>query len=509
MIKEMKSVGEVDLNHCLRKEFTRYIIERLIDKRQSINLVGEKGTGKTRLLEDIRDCKLAGVKVILVDLKAHVNTYNGLLCEIHRQLGLKEEVPGKLDRLFDGLEKEPVLYLVFLDNYDALLGNPDMDYKGYNVDFFNDLDFIREKDNISLLCTTCKVHNSLPVYIDKKSYRNSWLTLEIENLPALSLDQIPGELARQVRFGARQSLLLTANEISGRGYNNYLLFYDYAIEMHIRFVRFIIDRTYYNDPKIMVNFIKGDEDIFKGISSLPPNFWTGLAIQYGYLVLIFLASYLLFMRKMHPKPENARDFDNIKIEFTSDENSDVKDNTNREEFSQQLENVFFGKCRDLKWKVTMDGKSMLTGKKHDFLFILKPDQIPDEWKIKHLVKFFKRLLNLDDKDLELLYTEVPEETRKEWLNKFYRELEIEKQAVLLISLFMLAKKQVYLCNTFAYYIPGEIRANLYLLMEKIQPAGTMIIDINRMDSKWMFSKLWQRYYYKKEGYFSLPPLKNQ
>ena len=62
MSKEMKSVGEVDLNHCLRKEFTQYIIEQLIDKRKSINLVGEKGTGKTRLLEDIRDCKLAGVK---------------------------------------------------------------------------------------------------------------------------------------------------------------------------------------------------------------------------------------------------------------------------------------------------------------------------------------------------------------------------------------------------------------------------------------------------------------
>jgi hypothetical protein len=199
MLKEMKSVGEVDLNHCLWEEFTRYIIEQLIDKRQSINLVGEKGTGKTRPLEDIRDCKLAGVKVILVDLKVHVNTYNGLLREIHRQLGLKEKVPGTLDRLFDDLEKEPILYLVFLDNYDALLGNPDMDSKGYNVDFFYVLDFIKNKDNISLLCTTCKVHHSLPVYIDKKSsYRNSWLSLEIEHLPALSLDQISGELDRQV-----------------------------------------------------------------------------------------------------------------------------------------------------------------------------------------------------------------------------------------------------------------------------------------------------------------------
>lgn len=301
----------------------------------------------------------------------------------------------------------------------------------------------------------------------------------------------------------------TANEVSGRGYNNYLLFYDYSLEKHIQFVRFIIDRTYYNDPKIMVNFIKGDEDIFIGKSSLPPNFWAGLAIQYGCLVLIFFAGYFVYMRKMLPKPQNARDFDNIEIKFNSGENSDIKDNTNREEFSQQLINVFFGKCRDLKWKITMDEKSLLTGKKLDFLFIPKPDQIPDEWKIKHLLKFFKRLFNPDDKDLESLYNETPGETRKEWLNKFYRELEIDEKAGLLISLFMLAKKRVYVCNTFAYDIPGEIRLKMYSLVEEKQPAGSMIIDINRMDSKWMFSKIWQRYFYKKGGYYSLPPLINQ
>lgn len=300
----------------------------------------------------------------------------------------------------------------------------------------------------------------------------------------------------------------TTDEVSGRGYNNYLLFYDYALEKHIQFVRFIIDRTYYNDPKVMVNFIKGDEDIFIGKSSLPPNFWIGWAIQVGYLVLIFWAGYFVYMRKMLPKPGNAGDFDNIEIEFNSGENSDIKDNTNREEFGQQVNNVFFGKCRDLKWKVTMDGKSMLTGKKHDFLFILKPDQIPDEWKIKHLLKFFKRLFNLDDKDLESLYSENPGETRKKWLNKFYRKLDIEEQAGLLISLFMLAKARVYVCNTFAYDIPGEIRLKIYKLVGEKQPAGSMIIDINRMDSKWMFSKIWQRYYYKKGGYYSLPPLIN-
>ncbi len=353
------------------------------------------------------------------------------------------------------------------------------------------------------------------IEVNRKVIEDLWKNYYLEKIVPLQkklMDMIARSIEKDrsiSKFFPGLFFDMTANEASGGGYESYMLFYEYSMQMQAKFVRFIIDRTYYNDPKIMVNFIKGDEDIFIGKSSLPPNFWSGWAIQFGYLVLIILAGCFLYKRKMHPKPKNPRDFDNIKIEFTSGENSDIIDKTNRKEFGQQLENVFFGKCRDLKWEVTMDGKSMLTGKKHKFLFIFKHNQVPHEWKIKHMLRFFKHLLHLDDEDLESLYIEKPVETRKKWMNKFYHELEIEEQYVLLISLFMLAKKQVYLCNNFAYYIPEDLRLKLYRLIDKIQPAGTMIIDINQIDGKWMFSKLWQRYYYKKEGYFSQPTLKNQ
>ncbi len=302
---------------------------------------------------------------------------------------------------------------------------------------------------------------------------------------------------------------MTANEVSGRGFESYMLFYDYSMAMQAKFVRFVIDRTYYNDPKVMVNFIKADEDIFYGKGSLPPNFWSGWVIQVVYLVLIIFAGYFVFMRKMFPKPKNARDFDNIKVEFTSGENSIIKNNTRRLEFGQQLLNVFFGKCRDLLWKITIDGKSLLTGKKHDFIFIFKPDQIPDEWKIKHLLQFFKRLFQLDPKDLESLYTEDPDEPRKKWLNKFYRELDIEKQAVLSVSLFMLVKKSIYVANNFSDYLPGTVCTDLYELLIEKQPQGSMIIDINRMDNQWIYSKLWQKFYYKKaDGYYSTKSIKD-
>ncbi|UCH93489.1 MAG: ATP-binding protein [Candidatus Aminicenantes bacterium] len=197
MTKNQLPIDQLDLRHCLRREFTLNIIRALIHKRLSINLIGEKGTGKTRLLEDIINCKLPDTVIVFVNLKSYVSNYKGLLREIHSQLEIGGKVPERLHQLFEGLEKQPVRYLVFLDNYDALLDNPGND-DGFDVNFFDDLNFIKNKDNICLLCTTCKPHNSQPVFINKKSYRNSWLILEKEMLPPLSRREILQELERQV-----------------------------------------------------------------------------------------------------------------------------------------------------------------------------------------------------------------------------------------------------------------------------------------------------------------------
>lgn len=54
MTENLVPIEQIDINYCLRKEFTLNTIQSLIYKGSSINLIGEKGTGKTRLLEDIK-----------------------------------------------------------------------------------------------------------------------------------------------------------------------------------------------------------------------------------------------------------------------------------------------------------------------------------------------------------------------------------------------------------------------------------------------------------------------
>lgn len=172
------------------------MVKLLIDDRKSVNVIGEKGSGKTRLLEDIMNCLPPDITMVQVNLKSYAGNYPGLMREIHRQLNLSGEVPQRLDKLFTGLEKPTRFYLVCFDNYDALLNNIHIDEK-YDKDFFDDLNFLKNKGNMSLLCPTCKPHNSLPVFIGGESCGNSWLTLEKELLPDLTRDQVLAELEKQ------------------------------------------------------------------------------------------------------------------------------------------------------------------------------------------------------------------------------------------------------------------------------------------------------------------------
>jgi ABC-type transport system involved in multi-copper enzyme maturation permease subunit len=339
-----------------------------------------------------------------------------------------------------------------------------------------------------------------------EDFWNNWYLKKIVPLEKKLRDMIAGSIEKDrkiSKFFPGPFFDMTANEASGRGYTNYMRFYDYAVAMQTKFVRFIIDRAYYNDPKIMVNFIQGDEDIFYGKAALPPNFWTGILIQLGYLVILIIACYFCFLRKMFPRPKDAKAFDRVSIELQSGENITLKDYTDDDNIRTQVVNTCLGEGRVNDWRITLDDKPLGKEGIEGILHIPNIKDIPGELKGKHLVRFFKRVFNLPAQTITQLETEIG----KEQLKKFFRKMEIEKQAKLILSLFFLANRRYYVTNNFPAGIPFNYFSKLENHVKDHQPAGSMIIDLHNMIiHRWMNDESQIPLHYKNGKYYAKNPL---
>ncbi len=210
---------------CLRPEYTALIVKKLHQQRLSLNVIGATGTGKERLLQDIKkvaEKELLDVQVILVNMKNYVHNYQGLLREIHAQLHLTTKLPKKLSDVFIDLDKQKK-YWLFLHQYDAILDKANIDER-YDKDFIDDLNFLKNRDHICLLCTTEKAHDTKAIFIKEEAFRNSWLDLNIlPPIKPLTFEQIEMNLTlalqeeyQQAFSTLRERLPILRNLIHGR-----------------------------------------------------------------------------------------------------------------------------------------------------------------------------------------------------------------------------------------------------------------------------------------------------
>jgi hypothetical protein len=87
------------------------------------------------------------------------------------------------------------------------------------------------------------------------------------------------------------------NEVSSRGYNGFMAYYDYIQAVSERFMRFYIDKKFYSNHAEIESFIKGEENVFYSEGSLPANFWTGIFVTFIYINLLIIALYVKHKKK--------------------------------------------------------------------------------------------------------------------------------------------------------------------------------------------------------------------
>jgi hypothetical protein len=107
--------------------------------------------------------------------------------------------------------------------------------------------------------------------------------------------------------------LVLGESISSKGYNAYIGFVDFVLEMRDGFFNYIIDKRYNSDDKQVIPYVNKGENVFHSKSVLPGNFWIGiLSIIIMSLIFLFL-SILLFNRRFKAGKKSCLPFELKKL----------------------------------------------------------------------------------------------------------------------------------------------------------------------------------------------------
>jgi hypothetical protein len=89
--------------HCLRPLFTENLLKDL-QAGISLNLVGDSGQGRWRLLEDLQKCALENTIILAVNMRSYKQSYDGFVSALWQSLG-ETAGGGDLGNLLTALEK--------------------------------------------------------------------------------------------------------------------------------------------------------------------------------------------------------------------------------------------------------------------------------------------------------------------------------------------------------------------------------------------------------------------
>jgi TIR domain len=139
---------------CLRPTFTKMVLNELLVRRQSVNLTGGYGQGKTRLLHDLRDMAATqGLPVALLDLKEHRLRYDQFLRAAQLQLQLDTDYAHFEDLCTALSRQRDRHYLLLIDNLEVLNEYASND-PCYDARFVAGLNMLKNLPNIHLLCAS-------------------------------------------------------------------------------------------------------------------------------------------------------------------------------------------------------------------------------------------------------------------------------------------------------------------------------------------------------------------
>jgi len=271
---------------------------------------------------------------------------------------------------------------------------------------------------------------------------------------------------------------LTAHELSGRGYSSYFSFLGYNQDLRRRFLRFWLNRVYYNDRKVLKNFITGEENIFRSRSHIPPVLIKGLLINFSYIVVLGFFSFLLFIWYLHHmKAEEAAKLEKLAVKLKPGNLSVnlVKGNT----LKNALFTVFSGKSRHLKrfkGKVLVDGTNIAEDKrKKEFAYICSAADLPGDIIVKDFLDFYRRWVCSQKQPREKKESPVVDPGLAAIIGKRIEQLEDHEKFQVSLELMQMSESPVYLINDVTSGLPLDYSIRFKEKIDELTQQGAIVV----------------------------------
>lgn len=265
-----------------------------------------------------------------------------------------------------------------------------------------------------------------------------------------------------------------SNEISSRGYDNFFRFYEYIQELKKGFVNYYIQKKFYSNYDKVEPFIHGDQNIYHAVNRLPVHFGWGIIITLIYIAALGVVSFIRFKAYLFHIPDKEMpELKKLDIELASGQSEVVL--TADETLKDQIFSVLSGQVHAFAGKLMVDDVNIAADHgsiKDRFMFLCRPEEIPEEIKASALITLFQNLMALSKKERAEMYLQLNMESIEK---KCFSELDDADKGKLLMTAARLKQCKVYIIDDFARGMPPDFIIHLILELRKLKQNGCAIL----------------------------------
>jgi hypothetical protein len=269
------------------------------------------------------------------------------------------------------------------------------------------------------------------------------------------------------------------NEISSRGYENLIEFYDYVKTIKKDSLKFFTDKIFLSNFSKVESFIKDENNVYYSKSIIPDSFGWGIIITIIYIISILIISYKKFKKSLFRLPK--KEDESVNVEDLKLKSGELKMwNVEGDLFNSHLYNLLSNEKKEFKKKgysfnVSINDYELTQGKKKEnFIYLCHPKNIPNDFKVRDFLTLVMNVMKIKDKKREKMYEKYHTKTALMSRKKF-GQLRLEELGQVFLELLDLKPFKIFLINDAAKAMPGTFAFNLKKQMEALRDDGALVL----------------------------------